>query len=1179
MTAHYEPKQTEQQNNGVTSDRNLGNGNSPIRIIASGLNSIKLDIQKTPLWDKTEISEKFLRLEKLIVTAEQKFKASWDTSLQGQFKNEREKLLTISAAIRQAPNLDKKLKTAVNETRKSLKCDRVLIYRFNGNSFGLVVAESIERELTPSLNQSLSSSCFGANTASDYLTQQIVAIDDISAHEITLPQMQLLQNLQVKATLSVPLIVSEKVWGLLVVQQCNDPRNWLETEINLTYQIATELAVFLQPVELGQQVQKQVEQEQTFNKVISRIRQSQELDTLFKSTSREVRQLLNADRVGVFRLFPESGFNEGIFISEDVLPTYSSTVGLKVYDHYFGERFAHQYREGRIQAVADIHNAGMSECHVELLAQFQIRANLIVPLINGEELWGLLCIHQCNGPREWQSYEIDFVKRIAGQFGIALGQSKYLEELKEKSSQLTLIAEREKNFIQIIGKVGQSIADKIQHSLDIDTILKTTTQQIRRLLSVDRITVYRFNPDWSGTFVAESVASGWTQLLNQQSFDNHFVDDIVDYGSLLRKSGVNFRVADTYLLPTRGGRRHERHHFIVDDVSQAGFPECYLELLEQFEAKAYVLVPIIAGEKLWGLLGAYQNTGSRHWEDSEINLLTQIGTQLGVALRQSEYLEQLQAKTEKLAEVAQRQETLTKVIDKIRQTLDVNNIFKTTTQEMRQLLNCERVAVYQFQPDWSGIFVAESVASGWQKWVGPDMTTVWEDSYLQETQGGRYRKNEKFSVDNVHSKADDINNAGLSHCHVEILEQYQIKAYIIVPIFVGDALWGLLAAYEHSITRLWEDAEVNLLAQVGIQMGVALRQAKYVEQVKNQSEQLAESAQREKTAKEQLQQQAIQLLSAIQPTLKGDLTVRVPITTNEVGTIADAYNNIIQSLRKILVQVQSASAKVAQTSQVSGTSIQTLSEEAQHQFKELTQALKQVQGMLNSTQAVATNAAQVEIAVQKANQIVQQGDLAMNRTVNEIVAIRETVAKTGKKIKRLSESSQKISKAVNLIGNLATQTNLLALNAAIEATRAGEYGKGFAVVADEVRSLARQSAAATTEIEQLVQEIQAETGEVVSEMETGIQQVVEGTHHVNETRQNLNAIVSATAEIQELVEGITQATLLQTQQSEAVTEVMTNVAAVANKTSEDSWQISASFKELLAMAEELQNSVGRFKLN
>lgn len=1169
MTTHYQPKQTENQLN----------GNSPIRVIATALNSLKSDIEKSSLWESPEISDKLLRVEKLVATVEQKFKISWDAAVQAQFKSEREKVWAIASAIRQAPDMDGKLKAAVNEVRKTLRGDRVIIYRFNGDNFGVVIAEAIERELTPSLGQNLASSCFGASQSSDYFTQQFVAIDDISANEITLPQMQLRENLQVKASLSIPLLVGEKVWGLLVVQQCNSGRHWLETEINLVYQIAAEIATFLQPFDLRVQLQRQVEQEQTLNKILNRIRQTQDLDTLFKATSREVRQLLNAERVAVFRLFPETNFNEGEFISEDVLSSYTSTVGLKVYDHNFGQHFASQYRQGRIQAIADIYNAGMSECHVELLAQFQIRANLIVPLINGDELWGLLCIHQCSGPRQWQSYEIDFVKRIAAQFGIALGQARYLEQLKEKSDRLAVVAEREKNFIQIVGKIGQSIADKIQQLQEIESIFQTTVQQIRRLLNADRVGVFRFNPDWSGIFIAESVAGGWTSLVQQQVNDTIFARDISDCSSVQNLRVGNAKIADTYLQKTQGGRYRDRQTFVVNDIYQAGFSDCYMEVLEQLEAKAYTIVPIFAGDKLWGLLAVYQNSASRHWEESEVNLLTQIGAQLGVALLQSESLKQLQQKSEKLSLTAQRQQTLTKVIDKIRQSLDVNTIFKVTTQEMRQLLNCDRVSVYQFQPDWSGIFVAEAVGAGWTKWVGPDMVTVWEDSHLQETQGGRYRKNEKFSVDNVHSKADDINKAGLSRCHVEILEQFEIKAYIIVPIFVGDTLWGLLAAYQHSDVRQWEDPEVNLLAQVGIQMGVALRQAKYVEQVKEQSEELAEAAKREKEAKEQLQQRAIQLLSAIAPTLKGDLTVRIPVTTDEVGTIADAYNNTIQSLRKILVQVQNAATKVGETSQVSGISIKELSEESQHQFRELSEALKQVQEMLDSTQAVANNAAQVEIAVQKANQIVQQGDAAMNRTVDEIIAIRETVAKTGKKIKRLSESSQKISKAVNLIGNVATQTNLLALNAAIEATRAGEYGKGFAVVADEVRSLARQSAAATTEIEQLVQEIQAETGEVVTEMETGIQQVVEGTHHVNETRQNLNAIVSATAQIQELVQQITQTTLQQTQQSQSVTQMMGNVAAIANKTSEDSLQISDSFKELLAMAEELQASVGRFKVN
>ena len=146
----------------------------------------------------------------------------------------------------------------------------------------------------------------------------------------------------------------------------------------------------------------------------------------------------------------------------------------------------------------------------------------------------------------------------------------------------------------------------------------------------------------------------------------------------------------------------------------------------------------------------------------------------------------------------------------------------------------------------------------------------------------------------------------------------------------------------------------------------------------------------------------------------------------------------------------------------------------------------------------------------------------MNLTVDGILAIRATVAETNQRVKRLSESSQKVSKIVSLISHFTTQTQLLALNASIEATRAGQYGRGFAVVADEVRSLARQSAAAAAEIEQFVQEIQTSTAEVSTAMETGIQQVAEGTERVTDARQNLTAIVEATDQISQRIADITR---------------------------------------------------------
>ncbi len=135
------------------------------------------------------------------------------------------------------------------------------------------------------------------------------------------------------------------------------------------------------------------------------------------------------------------------------------------------------------------------------------------------------------------------------------------------------------------------------------------------------------------------------------------------------------------------------------------------------------------------------------------------------------------------------------------------------------------------------------------------------------------------------------------------------------------------------------------------------------------------------------------------------------------------------------------------------------------------------------------------------------------------------------------------------------------------------------MVADEVRSLARQSAKATTEIEKLVQEIQAETIDVALAMETGIEQVNQGTDLVNQTRLSLDAIALSTAQIGQLVQGISTSTLAQTQQSEAVTQTIADLAVVATRTSEGSVQISHSFQELLVTAQNLQSSVQRFRVS
>ena len=376
-----------------------------------------------------------------------------------------------------------------------------------------------------------------------------------------------------------------------------------------------------------------------------------------------------------------------------------------------------------------------------------------------------------------------------------------------------------------------------------------------------------------------------------------------------------------------------------------------------------------------------------------------------------------------------------------------------------------------------------------------------------------------------------------------------------------------LAVLGRNINKMTSQLETFLQEQVE-----ATEQAFALEQ----TERLADE---QRQLKESLQKRALELLMEVDPISKGDLTTRATVTADEIGTIADSYNATVGNLRKIVTKVQSAASQVAETTSSNEASVQALSAEALRGAEEITLALAKVQEMAESVRLVAANAKLAEAALQQAQETVAEGDTAMNRTVDGILAIRGTVAETAKKVKRLGESSQKISSVVNLIGTFAAQTNLLALNASIEAARAGEEGRGFAVVANEVRALARQSAEATSEIEKLVAGIQAETNEVVAAMEAGTEQVVTGTQLVDETRQSLNKITATSAQINTLVEAIAQATIVQSQASESVTQTMTNAAEIADKTSSEAKLVSSSFKELQILAQALQEDVGQFKVS
>lgn len=337
-------------------------------------------------------------------------------------------------------------------------------------------------------------------------------------------------------------------------------------------------------------------------------------------------------------------------------------------------------------------------------------------------------------------------------------------------------------------------------------------------------------------------------------------------------------------------------------------------------------------------------------------------------------------------------------------------------------------------------------------------------------------------------------------------------------------------------------------------------------------------AEEQEQAKEDLQRQVIRLLDDVEGAARGDLTVQAEVTADVLGAVADSFNLTIQNLREIVQQVKTAARQVSKGSTENEMFARSLSSDALRQAEELAVTLNSVQVMTDSIQRVAESAREAEEVARSASATALKGGEAVERTVAGILEIRETVAETTRKVKRLAESSQEISKIVALISQIASRTNLLALNASIEAARAGEAGRGFAIVADEVRQLADRAAKASKEIEQIVLQIQSETGSVMTAMEEGTQQVIEGTRLAEQAKRSLEDIIQVSNRIDTLVRSITADTVEQTETSRAVAQVMQSVELTAQETSQEAQRVSGSLQNLVGVARDLLTSVERFRV-
>jgi twitching motility protein PilJ len=323
----------------------------------------------------------------------------------------------------------------------------------------------------------------------------------------------------------------------------------------------------------------------------------------------------------------------------------------------------------------------------------------------------------------------------------------------------------------------------------------------------------------------------------------------------------------------------------------------------------------------------------------------------------------------------------------------------------------------------------------------------------------------------------------------------------------------------------------------------------------------------------------LRLMNELQTVAEGDLTQEATVTEDITGAIADSVNYTVEELRSLVSNVQSTVSRVAQTtSDVDATSTELLaaSNEQLHEIRETGKSVLEMAGRINDVSTQAQESARV---ARQSLQAAETGLKAVQNAIGGMNSIRDQIQETSKRIKRLGESSQEIGEITELISDITEQTNVLALNAAIQAASAGEAGRGFSVVAEEVQRLAERSADATRQIAALVKAIQTDTQDAIGAMERSTQGVVEGAKLSDNAGTALSEIDRVSRRVADLIEQISNSASREAGLANVVAENIQHIFAVTEQTGEGTRVTAGQVRELSRMAEELRQSVSRFKIS
>ncbi len=527
---------------------------------------------------------------------------------------QRERLISaIAQNIRQSLNLNYILTTTVEEVQQFLQADRVVIFRFNPDWSGKIVAEALEEDTPAIVNQVIHDPCFCGSMVEAYRAGRIHRLDDLYAEDLPPCYVEFLSQFQVRATLVLPILVRHDLWGLLIAHQCSSPRRWNEVNQHILQQLTTQLAIGIHQAELYQQTQKQAQRERLLNRVIQAIRNSLELDTIFATATTELSRLLQLDRAAIVQYLPKRAIwlNVASYQRGAELP---DGLGLETPDQ--DNWVATQLKQGEVVRIGDDAAADMMN---QAFGESYGGSWLHIPIQIRGETWGSFSLNHQQQHWDWQDWELNLVTAIADQLAIAIQQSELYRQVQQLNSSLeTQVEERTVRLQQALRfeDLLRRITDKVRESLDEEQILQTAVRELANELAVECCNAALYSEDLKTlTICYEHIRSHRVQALQGQVVP---VDSMIDiHAQLLQGCQTQFCP-----LPPVQMRRDRVHLFSMLNC------------------------PLMDDQSLLGSMCLFRPSEAC-FDELEMGLVQQVANQCAIALRQSRlYQESLAQVTE-----------------------------------------------------------------------------------------------------------------------------------------------------------------------------------------------------------------------------------------------------------------------------------------------------------------------------------------------------------------------------------------------------------------------------------------------------------------------------------------------------------------------------------------------------